>query len=298
MSNDKKVKNAPSTAFLRSEKITVKYIIKPNPSIKDPKHVGYGGLFENTEISIPAPTMDNNKMKNLLTNEEKEGLEYILNGMSHDKDISLSVYGPFWKESAKNQGLLPIFLSKSDTILDLSDPFDYIKYKVLKASPIVADGLENIRSKATNRFVLVAEGAQAKKDQEAVGSTVVAYEKYVEYKNNKSVLRYILRGLGKYTSKKQDLSFLQIEAAKLIQKDPSMFVAMAADKLIKGKVLIEECVENNIIIKKDKKYYTQDNDPISDGDSPTFDVAAGYLVSALGQDMRLSLEARLKNSKE
>ena len=63
--------NLPSTAFLRNETITVKYIMKERSDIKDPKHVGYGGLFVGSSIAIPAPVLDNAKMKNILTNEEK-----------------------------------------------------------------------------------------------------------------------------------------------------------------------------------------------------------------------------------
>ena len=47
--------NLPSTAFLRNETITVKYIMKERSDIKDPKHVGYGGLFVGSSIAIPAP---------------------------------------------------------------------------------------------------------------------------------------------------------------------------------------------------------------------------------------------------
>lgn len=283
--------NLPSTAFLRSETITVKYIVKERADIKDPKHVGYGGLFVGSSIAIPAPTLDNSKMKNILTKEEKAGLEYILG-----KD--LSIYGPFWKQEFTKGGIFPIFLSKEDNRLDLSDPMQYIVYKVLLASPIVANSLENVKNKATYRFVLVSEGEELQKDKDKVGNKVLAFEKYVEYKNNKGVLRYILRSLGKYTSRGQQLDFLQVEAAKEIEKDPNMFVAITNDKLIMQKVLIEEGVEYGVVLKRDEKFYTADNQPISDGDSPTLTTAATYLQSPLGQEMRLALEAKIKNARD
>jgi hypothetical protein len=286
------VAEQPITDFLKNETVSVKYLLKTNPNIKDPKHVGYGGLFNGTEIGIPAPTLDNKKMKNLLTDKEKEGLEYIMQGQS------LSVYSSFWKEGTKGGGIFPIYLGKDDLVLDLSDPYDYIKYKVLKISPLVANSLDEIRNKATYRFVLVAEGEQTIKDKAAVGNKVLAFEKYVEFKNNKSVLRYILRNLGRYTSKNQKLDFLQIETAKMIEKDPNLIVAITNDKYISTKVLLEECHEYNVIDQKDKKFYTKDGEPISEGDTPVLEVAAAYLSSPLGQDMRLTLEAKLKNSKE
>jgi hypothetical protein len=287
-----KVKEVPSTDFLKEETITVKYLLKANASIKDPKHVGYGGLFNGTEIAIPAPTLDNKKMKNILTNKEKAGLEYIL------EDVNLSIYSDFWKEGNEHNGIFPIRLGKDDIVLDLSDPHDYIRSKVLRVSPLVANSLDEVRNKATYRFVMVAEGEQILKDKTAVGNKVVAFEKYVEFKNNKAVLRYILRNLGRYTSKSQKLDFLQIETAKMIEKDPNLFVGITGDKFIATKVLIEECHEYNVIDKREKKYYTKDGEPLSEGDTPTLEVASAYLASPLGQEMRLTLEAKLKNTKE
>lgn len=284
------VVSTPKTDFLKNEKVVVKYIIKPNKDIKDPKHVGYGGLFNGSEIAIPAPTLDNNKMKNLLTKEEKEGLEYLLG-------LNLSIYGDFWKENGPSK-ILPIYLGKDDIVLDLSNPYDYIQYKVLLASPIVANSLDEIRNKATYRFVLVSEGEELRKEKDAVGNKVIAFEKYVEYKNNKEVLRYILLNLGRYTSKDQKLAFLQVEAAKMIEKDPNLFVAVTADKYLNTKVLINQCHEYGVIDKRDKMYYTKDNQPLSDGDTPTLENSAKYLASALGQELRLVLEAKLKNAKD
>ena len=281
-----------STAFLKNEKVTVKYINRENSDIKDPKHVAYGGLFATAEIAVPAPTMDNGKMKNLLTDEEKAGLEHILKG------LNLSIYGDFWKKEAHQKGILPIYLGKNELVLDLSDPYDYIKYKVLKASPIVAENFNEIRNKATYRFVMTAEGEEMTREKDKVGYKVMAFEAYVAHKNDKAVLRYILRNLGKYTSKNQKIDFLQVETSKLIEKDPSLFVSVAGDKLLKVKVLIEECVENGIVARKDEKYYDLDGNPLSDGETPTIQVAAGYLSSPLGQEMRLALEAKLKNSRD
>lgn len=283
-------KELPLTDFLRNEIVTIKYIKKESAYIKDPAHVGYGGLFEQSQIAIPVPLLDNNKMKNILTSKEKAGLEYLLG-------LDLSIYGPFWKEEYKKGGRFPIYLGKDDTRLDLSDPIQYIMYKVLTVSPLVANGLDEVRDKATYRFVMVLEGEELTREKDAIGNKVIAFENYVKYKNNREVLRYILRNLGKYTSKNQETQFLQVETAKLIEKDPNMFVAITSDPLIETKVLLEECLEYNVIDKVEKKFYTKDNQPISEGDTPTLEVAAKYLANPLGQELRLTLQAKLKNSK-
>ena len=280
----------PNTDFLRAETVTVKYIKKETAAIKDPKHVGYGGLFEQSSIAIPVPVLDNQRMKNILTNKEKEGLEYLLK-----KD--LSIYGSFWKEEYKKGGLFPVFLGKDDTRLDLSDPIQYLMYKVLCVSPLVATSLDEVRNKATYRFVMVAEGEELQKEKSAVGNKVIAFEKYVQFKNNKDVLRYILRNLGRYTSKNQDLNFLQVEVAKMIEKDPNLFVAITADELIETKVLLEDAVEYGVVDKIEKKFFTKEKQPISGGETPDLETAAKYLASPLGQELRLTIQAKLKNTK-
>jgi hypothetical protein len=235
--------------------------------------------------------MNNSLMKNILTDKEKKGLEFLLG-------IDLSIYKDFWKKEYSKGGIFPIYLGKEDTRLDLSDPMQYIKYKVLIASPLVANSLDEVRNSAAYRFVLVAEGETIRKQKDAVGVKILAMETYVKYKNNKSVLRYILRNLGKYTSANQKMDFIQVEAAKLTDSQADLFVAVATDENIVSKVLIEECVEYSVINRIEGKLYTKENQPISGGESPTLDVAAKYLSCPLGQELRIALQAKLKIAKD
>jgi len=281
----------PNVDFLRNEVVTIQYIKKPNDFIKDPKHVGYGGLFVGSAIAIPPPVMDNQKMKNILTDKEKKGLEFLLG-------IDLSIYKDFWKKEYEKGSLFPIFLGKDDTTLDLSDPMQYIVWKVLLASPIVANSFDEIRNKATYRFVMVAEGEKLKKEKDAVGSKILAFKLYVKYEEDKSIMRYILRNMGKYTSTTQKLDWIQVEAAKLAESQPELFCSIAGDDYLKSKVLIEECVEYSVLNRIDGKLFTRDNQPVSGGETPTMEIASIYLSSPLGSDLKYSLEAKLKVAKD
>lgn len=288
------------TDFLEKKVVSVKYISKEGNGIKDPKHVAFGGLLNGAEIAIPAPTMDNGKMKNLLTDEEKSGLEHILNG------VNLSIYGDFWKERLKDgsqgiayeMGILPIYLSKDELRLDMSDPYDFIKFKVLVNCPIVANSLDEINHRATNRFVLTSASEQMAKEISKVGNKVSAYKLYVKYEDNKQILRYTLRNLGRNTNRSHKLDFLQSELHKELEKNPSLLVSIMGDEFLKTKVLLESCYELGAVNKIDKKFYTLDDEPVSDGDAPFLDVASRYLASNLGQEMRLALEAKLKHLEE
>ena len=287
-----KAKNTETvrTDFLEEKIVSVKFISKETNGIKDPKHVAYGGLLNGSEIAIPAPTMDNGKMKNLLTDVEKAGLEHLLNG------VNLSIYGDFWKEGGRayEMGILPILLGKDELRLNKSDPYDYIKIKVLMACPIVANSLDEIKHRATNKFVLTSASEQRAKELSKVGHKVQAYKLFVQFENDKQVLRYALRNLGRNTNRSHKLDFLQSEFHKELEKNPSLICDLLGDDYIKTKVLLEACYEFGAVNRIDKKYYTLDDEPISDGDTPILQTAAEYLASNLGQEMRLALEAKLK----
>ncbi len=292
MSKTEDKKKVVRTDFLEDKIVSVKFIPNETNGIKDPKHVAYGSLLNGAEVAIPAPTMDNGKMKNLLTNIEKEGLESILKG------VDLSIYGTFWKEGggAYDMGILPIYLGKDEMRLDKSDPYDYIKIKVLMACPVVANSHDEIKHRATNRWVLTSASEQMAQEINKVGNKVQAYKLYVKYEDDKEVLRYALRNLGRNTNRSHKLDFLQSELHKELEKNPSLLCSIMGDEYLKSKVLLETCYEFGAVNKVDKKFYTLDDEPISDGDAPFIQVAAEYLSSNLGQEMRLALEAKLKNN--
>ncbi len=281
------------TDFLEDKVITVKYITKETNGIKDNKHVAYGGLLNGAEIAIPAPTMDNGKMKNLLTKVEKEGLEYVLNG------VNMSIYGDFWKEGGQvyQMGILPVYLGKDGITLDLSDPYDYIKYKILLACPIVANSIDEVKHKATNRFVLTSAKEQLEKSLKIGNSKVEAYKLFAKHEKNKEVLRYTLRNLGKATAKNSSLEFLQSQFHLELDRNATMVCDVMGHKYLKTRVLLESCYEHGVVNRVDGKYYTLDDEPICDkGGNPTIDSASHFLAINLGQDLRLALEAKLKSA--
>ena len=87
--------------------------------------------------------------KNVLTNSEKNYLEYIM-GLEPN---ALSVYKKvdnFW--STATEGTInKVMLKKGDNRLDLSNPEDYIRYKILLANNDI--GLYNFRKELIERLI-------------------------------------------------------------------------------------------------------------------------------------------------
>lgn len=110
-----------STFKLPNEKIIVKYIARRKgvaSNVQD-DHVVAGGMLNTATRKFSAPLQRNNTVKNVLTEDEKILLEELTS-------LNLSVYGDFWTD-------FRVLLRKEDAAntLDLSNPIDYISYKVL-----------------------------------------------------------------------------------------------------------------------------------------------------------------------
>ena len=287
----------PSTSFLKAKTVKVEFIPKPTKEITNPNHVAYGRKLDGTYDYISPPRLRSEKMKNILTDEEKEGLEYL---MKRD----LSIYGDFWR-GYRQGGMFPIALGKESKKLTLSVPEDYIIYKVLLNTDIVANSLEQQTNepRSTYRYVIVDEGEDEKADAERVSEQAEAFKFYSEYANDKTALRYILSQSGKRTNLGSKMSFLRGEVGKLIgnPKDRAAILLMSKDKDFEIKALLEEAWGLNVVDKINGNFFTKEGEAISsdeDADNPDIHAAGRFLNSPFGQELRMIIEKRVKNARE
>ena len=140
---DKKVKkeiNSPITGSaipvncLRNERVIVRHIPKQSGMITNPKHILYGGMAENATKTFVVPVLSSGAFVNVLTDEEKAFLEEAM-GLEYN---ALSIYKKplsenFWSDSNEG-GISRVRLLKQDNYFNLSNPEDYIRYKILLAN--------------------------------------------------------------------------------------------------------------------------------------------------------------------
>lgn len=278
---------------LRKETIVVRHIPKESGMITNPKHVFYGGMAENAVRVFTVPILESNgQFVNVLTNEEKAYLEDIM-GLEIN---SLSIYkreNNFWANYY-------VRLGKGETFLDLSNPDDYIKYKVLLANKdYIASSLQELQDKpkATFQYVLISENEEDKQNNLKLNATMASYVEFGKYQSDVDVLRVIIETLdGRPTSPRSKLEFLQNQASKLIQSDAKLFLRTIKDPLLQTRVLIKKGLEGGIISKRgDYFYLKQDNSPLCEpGEDPTATMAAKYLNSPKHQEIKFMIEAKLK----
>ena len=91
------------------------------------------------------------------------------------------------------------------------------------------------------------------------------------------------------------IEFLQDKVNKLIQADAKLFLKVASDPLLPTKSLIKRAIEAGLISNRGGMLYLKsDGTPLCEDGEPTLNVAAKYLSSPKRQELKFSLEAKLK----
>ena len=282
---------------LRNEKIKVSFI-KRNNGMPD-NHVLSGGMAEGSKMTLVVPKLNTGTFVNVLTDAEKSFLEEYM-GLEYN---ALSIYKKpdeenFWNDANAN-GINKVVLIKGDNYFDLSNPQDYIKYKILLANKnIICPSLTSLKEtpKATYRFVIIAEGEESKQAKTNMNNTMLCYKEYGKIEENIDLLRMIVETIdGRPTAPSVKLEFLQNKCNTLIQNDPKKFLSVITDPLLSTKALIKLSIENGSISNRGNYLYLRnDNTPLcEENEEPTLNFAAKYLNAPRHQNILFALQAKL-----
>ena len=249
-------------------------------------------MAENAIRYFTVPKLSSGMYVNVLTDKEKEFLEEVM-GLEYN---TLSIYKKvdnYWENNM-------VRLTKQDNVFDLSNPEQYIKYKILLANKnFIAPSLEALTDypKATYQFVIIAEGEETKTAKDNMSVTMKCYKEFGKIENDIDMLRTLVETIdGRPTSANVKLEFLQTKVNSLIQADSKLFLKTITDPYLPTKVLIKKAIEAGLISNRGNYLYLrQDNSPLCENNQePTLSVASQYLNSPKHQDIKLTLEAKLK----
>lgn len=277
---------------LRNERVIIRFVPKQTGLVSNPKHILYGGMAESAVRWFTLPRLSSGMYVNALTDKEKAYLEDIM-GLEYN---ALSIYKKidnFWDNYT-------VRLTKLDNFLNLADPEDYIKYKVLLANKdYIASSLQELQDKPkmTYQFVIVQEGEEAKTAKKEMNATMQSYMKFGEIQDDTNKLRVIIETIdGRPLAKTTKIEFLHEKINKLIQADPKLFLRVTEDQYLDTKVLIKRAIEEGLISNRGGMLYLKsDGTPLcGDNEEPTLSIAAKFLSTPKRQELKFSLEAKLK----
>ena len=268
--------------------------------VTNPKHILYGGMGENSKKTFVVPRLSSGVFVNILTDSEKAYLEDIM-GLEYN---ALSVYKRpesenYWNDG-NDTGISRVTLGKDDNYLNLADPEDYIRYKILLANKdFIAPSMQALEDspKETYQFVIIAEGEETKMAKNNMSYTMRCYKEFGKVEEDADTLRTIIELIdGRPTSPHSKLEFLQTKANNLIQADSKLFLRVVTDPLLSTKVLIKKAIAANLISNRGNYLYMRnDNSPLCESnEEPTLNIAAKYLNSPKHQEIKFGIEAKLK----
>lgn len=281
---------------LRNEEIYVRFVPQPTGfGIESKSHVGYGGLFDGNTVTLVVPMLSNGRYKNILTNDEKDFLEKKL-GLDPNALSVYKVENNYWDN-------YKIRIGKDGLRLNLSDPQDYIRYKVLLAnSDIIAPSVKERteRPKATYRFEIVRIGEEANLESIKMNATMESYKEFGKIENDVDTMRVLVEMLdGRPYSKKENAVFFRARINTLIQQDAKRFLQYIKDPMLHTKVVIKRSVELGKVSMKNDYYYLASNGaPLCEaGEKSTLSVAARYLNQPANQETKFILESEVEKNR-
>lgn len=292
MAVKEEVKEIVKGFTLPNEKITIRFIKRNKGLAADvnDNHVISGGMIEGATRKFCVPLLRNGGLKNVLTNEEKEFFE---NG--HFNGVKMSIYSDFWKTQY-------VSLEKLDTILDLSVPEDYLKYKILLAwDDVIAPTLQQykLENKGTYQFYITKDGEELKDRSKKLDLIKAAWKEYYKLEDNRDALVSIVYLMtGKKLSENSTMKFINTEVETLVDTRTKDFLALVEDPNFETKTLIALAENVGIVLKKNGKYETVDGLTLAkQGEIASLVNAVKYLIDPKNHEVRDLIEARVKTSK-
>ena len=283
---------------LRNERVIVKHIPKQSGMITDHRHVLYGGMAETAKKTYTVPLLKSGAFADVLTKSEKDYLEVKL-GLEANAMSVYRVNNNFWS-TANDSGISKVTLTKQDNFLDLSDPTDYIRYKILLANKdFIAPSLSVLQDqpKATYEFVIISDSEKSKEANSRLSAKKQCYKEFGKVEDDIDTLRLIVETIdGRPAAPSIKKETLHIKIDDLIQANAGLFLKVITDPLLATKVLIKKAIEAGVIANRGNYLYLRDgNMPLcNNGQEPTLNIAASYLNEPKHQDIKFSIEAKLK----
>lgn len=283
---DKKI----NTFTLPDEKIVVKHIGRKRGMAAGEHitqdHVIAGGMLNTATKKFQAPLKRNGSIANILTKDEKEVLE-------KETGLDLSIYGNYWKEAF-------VTLRKEDNVFDLSNPIDYMSYKILLSlkDSLIAENWKSRKNRLTYEFVITREDEELKETKKKYDSKKEAFKLYGKIEDDKSQLLGVLKLLeNKPISANSSMDWLQTKVESIIDETPTKFVDLIKNKSFYTMLLVNKGIDAGVVVRSGNKYSTVDGlDLCEPGEVPTFDVALRYLDNTKNQEIRALIEAKINNA--
>ena len=246
------VKEALEKGYLVDKKVFLKPIPKRGSAmIKDPSHIGYF-MWEGAKKSFCLPADKYGVLVSPFRSEE-EGI-YLSKLVDVDLNIRKNTSN-FWHDFEVSVTKTPMFMNKGIE-LNLADPMDNIRWRILKLQREVAPDWDARFEKPSYMFAFVEDDYEEKVENAEMDRAETIYTYWGSIKNSPKKMREFLgtylmeKRINKIISDNDTKEFLTSEIQKIIKNDSDTAYRLIQDEDMSTKYMIFNLVQLGAIRKK------------------------------------------------
>jgi len=275
---------------LPNEKVQVEFIKREKGNVKNKNHVLYGGMLEGSSRTLsPRRSSTTFKYEKVLTDEEQKFLEKKL---GTEKE-GLNVY----KKDNNYWDSVTVILKKEGISLDLSDPIDYIRYKILLSyTDLVAPSIDahKLKNKLTYSFVIVHKGDRENEKVIKYNVTKEAYSIASKLDLSTEKTREFLYLYGVRVSGDASVKWIKGKLAQVVEDDPGGVVDLYTSGNYETRSLLARGVLCGVIKDVGNKFYLEDGVALAaENEISSLANSIKFLDDPVNSDIRMRVEAKI-----
>ncbi len=295
----------PTRSFLEHKNIKVTPVVRPGKwtmLTEESRNESYMYPKAKRSYTVPADMSRGGQLLQVLDNIDryytpqypKEALteqEFFQRQLDCEDLSANKQKNNFWMHDKRSK----VVVRKDGLLLKLSDPLDYVWYKILKSNKDkIAFSWDGRFDRPSFEFALVDENIQATNKASENKLKDDAYEVYMGLKGSRPKLENYLKVVGKAVTKDMSEDFLRTEVAELRDMNPGEFIRVANDPNFATKVLMVDAVSAGALVKtRMGGYELASGVEIGDSEKET----VSYLLDPKNIDIRKKIEYQIENSK-
>lgn len=278
-----------SAVITTNKKVRVVPIERFN-AVYDKNHDGHF-MYTQAEMSLSLPIdASKNQLKAILTPDEQKEMEKIL--QLKEGDMS------FYKRDNEFWAKFRVKLTKEGLTLDLNDPLDALKYRVLKANRSIAPSPAERLNDAAYKFFIEEEDTVLTEKAKKADVSISAYKHFGKIEDSLTSMKSVLRLSGKQNiPMNADISWLKAEIEALIKQDAAGFLEIVEDTKFNMKTFLEDALDCKAIEKVGRIGYKMKGQPDSEKFANSIDEAIEFFEKGANSDLYNKVKAQINNKK-
>ena len=270
-------------------------LVKPNYEnpgwVKNPRHAAYfklEGCYDN--LTIAQNRDSSGKLKNPLTNAEKAFLAQALD--LDEKELSIYTKGSYLRG-------IYVKLGKDPVKFNLSDPEDYLRYKILLTNTdLVAKSIKDKKTKATYKYYIERQSDVAEVNKEKADINKIVWKEYGKMEDDRKKLIGFLKVHARVLNKpvikidsSTKIDFIQGKVSEVIESDIKKAYEILNNPSFDTILFISNGLEVGELVQEGTKYFLRGKQDLV---GKTLAEAIQFFEAPINQETRLLIEETIK----